>query len=52
VAGVLGYKVKENVTLQAGYRYLSVNYHAGGARSFLFDAALSGVAFGFTINLK
>jgi hypothetical protein len=52
VAGVLGYKIKENVTLQAGYRYLDVNYHAGGARSFLFDAALSGVAFGFTINLK
>ena len=52
VAGFLGYKVKENVTLQAGYRYLDVSYHNGGARGFLFDAALSGVAFGVTINLK
>jgi len=52
VAGFLGYKVKENVTLQAGYRYLDVSYHARGARDFLFDVALSGVAFGVTINLK
>ncbi len=52
VAGFLGYKVKENVTLQAGYRYLDVSYNAGGARGFLFDAAMSGVAFGLTIKLK
>jgi hypothetical protein len=52
VAGALGYKVKENVTLQAGYRYLAVDYQAGGRRAFLFDTALSGVALGVTFNLK
>lgn len=50
-AGLLGYKIKENVTLNAGYRYLFVDYSAGGGRAVL-DAALSGVAFGVTINLK
>jgi hypothetical protein len=38
--------------LQAGYRYLDVSYHARGIRDFLFDAALSGIAFGLTIDLK
>jgi hypothetical protein len=52
VAGLLGYKIKENVALQAGYRYLVVNYSAGGAKALLFDVALSGVAFGITINLE
>ena len=52
VAGFLGYKVKETVTLQVGYRYLDVDYHAGGTKAFLFDVALSGVAVGVTINLK
>jgi hypothetical protein len=52
VAGFLGYRVKENVTLQAGYRYLDVDYHAGAVRNFLFDVTLSGIAVGVTINLK
>jgi hypothetical protein len=52
VAGCLGYKLKENVTLQAGYRYLDVDYHARGTNGFLFDVALSGLVVGVTINLK
>jgi hypothetical protein len=49
--GMLGYKITENVALQAGYRYVFVNYSAAGAKA-LFDAALSGVAFGVTINFE
>ena len=52
VGGVLGYKLKETVTLQAGYRYLYVNYRGGGARQPVFDAHLSGVVLGATFNLK
>src|SRR4051794_31822456 len=42
VGGVLGYKLKETATLQAGYRYLAVNYRGGGVRQPVFDAHLSG----------
>jgi opacity protein-like surface antigen len=52
VGGTLGYKVKENVTLQAGYRYLDVNYRGGGLAQPVFDTHLSGVALGVTFNLK
>ncbi len=52
VGGVLGYKLKETVTLQAGYRYLDVNYRGGGIRQPVFDAHLSGVVLGATFNLK
>lgn len=52
VGGVLGYKVKETVTLQAGYRYLDVNYRGGGNRRPVFDAHLSGIVLGVTFNLK
>jgi hypothetical protein len=52
VGGVLGYKLKETVTLQAGYRYLDVNYRGGGVRRPVFDAHLSGVVIGATFNLK
>ena len=52
VGGVLGYKVKETVTLQAGYRYLYVNYRGGGIRRPVFDTHLSGVVLGATFNLK
>jgi hypothetical protein len=52
VGGLLGYKVKETVTLQAGYRYLAVDYRGGGVRQPVFDTHLSGVALGVTFNLK
>jgi len=50
VAGLLGYKIGNKYMLQAGWRYLDVNYR--GSNSFVFDAATSGVLFGLTINLK
>jgi hypothetical protein len=49
VVGLLGYRIKPSWTLQAGYRYLYVNYRSGGV---IFDAATSGVTFGASINLK
>jgi len=47
-AGLLGYQIKPSWTLQAGYRYLYVNYRSG----IIFDAATSGVMFGVSLNLK
>jgi hypothetical protein len=52
VGGVLGYKLKETATLQAGYRYLAVDYRGGGVRQPVFDAHLSGVVLGVTFDLK
>jgi hypothetical protein len=52
VAGLLGYRISENLILQAGYRYLDLNYLRGGSRPAVCDIALSGVTFGVTINLK
>lgn len=52
VAGLLIYKIRETMTLLAGYRYLNVNYRGVGAKAVLFDTALSGIALGVTIGLK
>jgi hypothetical protein len=49
IAGLLGYRVKPKWTLQAGYRYLDVDYRSGGTR---IDTVTSGVLFGVSINLK
>ena len=49
VVGLLGYRIKPSWMLQAGYRYLYVNYRSGGV---IFDAATSGVMFGVSVNLK
>ncbi len=48
IVGLLGYKIKPKWTLQAGYRYLDVDYHNG----VIFHAATSGVLFGVSIKLK
>jgi hypothetical protein len=52
VVGLFGYKVKPKWTLQAGYRYLYVDYEKGGGRDAFITAATSGVIFGVTITLK
>jgi hypothetical protein len=49
VAGLLGYKIKPKWTLQAGYRYMGVDYRSSG---FLFNVITSGAIVGATINLK
>jgi hypothetical protein len=51
VVGLLGWKCKK-LTLQGGWRYLSVNYRPGGSASFIYDMATSGLIFGATIPLK
>jgi hypothetical protein len=50
VAGLFGYKVGKKLIMQGGWRYLDVNYR--GSRSFIYDAATSGLILGLTINLK
>lgn len=47
--GVLGYRIKPAVVLQAGYRYLSVDYRNAGTT---INVVTSGVLFGATITLK
>ena len=48
ILGLLGYKIKPAWTLQAGYRYLDVNYRS----NTVYDAATSGIVLGVSINLK
>jgi len=49
VAGLLGYRFKPEWTLQAGYRYLFVNYRSGGS---IVNFTTSGAVLGVTVNLK
>jgi hypothetical protein len=50
VAGLLGYRIKPALTLQAGYRYLNLDYR--GSRGVVFDLTTAGVLFGATLTLK
>ena len=52
VVGVLGYKIKPNMTFQAGYRYLYFDYQKGGPAGATLNLALSGPLLGVTLNLK
>ena len=52
VGGLLGYKLKPTMTLQAGYRYLYFDYESGGRAGAVVKNAMSGVIFGATLNLK
>jgi hypothetical protein len=50
VAGFLGYRIKPAITLQAGYRYLNVDYF--GSRGITTNVTVAGAVLGATINLK
>lgn len=52
VVGLLGYKLKPAMTLQAGYRYLYFNYAKSGIAAATANVAMSGVVVGMTLNLK
>jgi len=52
VVGLLGYKLKPNMTLQAGYRYLYFDYRRSGPAGAVLTTAMSGVVLGVTLNLK
>ena len=49
VLPVLGYQLTKRFTLQAGYRYLDVNYRSGG---FKYDVRMDGLLLGTTIRFK
>jgi hypothetical protein len=51
VAGLMGLKLKK-VILQAGWRYMSVNYRPSGSAGFVYDITSSGLLLGVTIPLK
>jgi hypothetical protein len=51
VLGVLGYKIKRSIILQADWRYLDVNYRNNDS-GYLFDVAQSGGAVGATFYFK
>ena len=52
VFGALGYKLKPNLTLQGGYRYLYFDKTKGGPAGANANLALSGIVIGATWNLK
>ncbi|MGA9567726.1 MAG: hypothetical protein WBS19_19535 [Candidatus Korobacteraceae bacterium] len=52
VLGILGYKLKPNMTLQAGYRYLYFDRNKYGAANGNANLALSGILLGLTYNFK
>jgi hypothetical protein len=52
VGGSLGYQVPHNIVLQAGFRYLSVDYRPNGRKQFVYDVDMPGLIVGATFNLK
>jgi hypothetical protein len=52
MVGLIGYKLKPSMTLQAGYRYLYADYQKNGLANASNRFALSGIILGITLNLK
>jgi hypothetical protein len=52
VGAFVGYRITRICILQAGYRFLSVDYRPNGKARFVYDVNMPGVAIGVTINLK
>jgi len=50
VAGLFGYKLGKKCVLQAGWRYLPVDYR--NSHGFVYDAATNGPLLGLTINFR
>ncbi len=51
-AGLLGYRVGRKVVLQAGWRYLYVDYQPGAPKLFVYNTHMSGALLGATFNVK
>ena len=47
-----GYRISHKCVMQAGYRYLSVNYRPNSTNNFVYDLNMPGLLVGATINLK
>jgi hypothetical protein len=52
IFSALGYKLKPNMTLQAGYRYLYFDKNKSGSANAHADLALSGIVLGLTYTFK
>jgi hypothetical protein len=52
VAALLGLKVSRKVILQAGWRYLDVNYRPSSSNLFVYNVHQSGAIAGVTFRLK
>lgn len=52
IVGLLGYKLKPNLTLQGGYRYLYFDREKSGPAGATANVAMSGILIGVTMNLK
>jgi hypothetical protein len=50
VAGLLGFRVSKKWVVQAGYRYLDVDYRPQS--TFVYNVAQSGILFGATWSIK
>jgi hypothetical protein len=51
IAGLLGLKVKKNIDLKAGWRYLVVDYR-NSSNQYLYNVASSGFILGALFNFK
>jgi hypothetical protein len=51
VAGLLNFKVKKNLTLFGGWRYLNVDYR-NNSKLFLYNMTVSGVGLGAVFWFK
>jgi len=52
IAGSLNYKIKKNITLFGGWRYLDVDYQKNNGNFFLYNMTVSGVGLGAVFNFK
>jgi hypothetical protein len=52
VGGFVGYRVSRKCVVEAGYRYLSVDYRPNGKALFVYDVNMPGLAIGATFNVK
>jgi hypothetical protein len=52
VGGFVGYRVSRKCVVEAGYRYLSVDYRPNGKALFVYDVNMPGVVIGATFNVK
>jgi hypothetical protein len=52
VAALVGLKVSKKVILQAGWRYLDVDYRTNAPALFVYDVHQSGGIAGVTMRLK
>ena len=51
IAGLLNYKIKQNISLFGGWRYMSVDYF-NSRNAFLYNMTVSGVGLGAVFKFK